>query len=87
MKARCYMNLIKMFSFSRMAVAMAAVLVSTLSAGAASYTWNATSGNWSTPANWNPATPFSGPQSTDTVIFANADESTSTNIVNNMVDS
>ena len=86
MKANCYMNQINMFSLSRMALVLAVMFVFTLSAGATSYTWNAASGNWSTPADWSPPT-LLGPQATDTVIFANSDESASPSTVNNTVDS
>ena len=87
MKANCYMNQINMFSLSRMALVLAVMFVFTLSAGASSYARNAASGNWSTPADWNPTTPLNGPQGTDTVIFASADESGSPFTVNNTVDS
>ena len=68
------------------AICLAVIFVFTLSARAGSYTWNATSGNWSTPADWSPTTPGHGPAGTDTVIFANADESASPFTVNNTVD-
>jgi hypothetical protein len=78
----------KMFYSTGIVSAMAAMFVFTQSASASSYNWNdAASGNWSTPADWSPTTPFNGPQATDTVIFANADESTSPSTVNNTVDS
>jgi hypothetical protein len=87
MKSTSNLNQKNALSIFAVTLAVAAMFVFVLSAGASSYTWNAPSGNWSTPANWNPATPFNGPQATDTVIFANADESASPSTVNNTVDS
>ncbi|HSY42497.1 MAG TPA: hypothetical protein VK811_01210, partial [Candidatus Acidoferrum sp.] len=79
------MNRINIFSLSCVAFVLAAT-----TAGAASYTWNdpgGNSGDWSTSTNWSPNTLFAGPQTTDTVIFANSDESSSPSTVNNTVDS
>lgn len=70
------------------ALALIAALAAAQIAGAASYTWNVASGNWSTPANWTPATSSpTGPLATDFVIFGNAAESsTDSNSPNNIVD-
>lgn len=65
-----------------------AVVISAAQAyAAASYTWNVTSGNWSTPASWTPATTGpAGPLAVDTAIFGVNDTSASANTVNNIVD-
>ncbi len=56
-------------------------------AEAASYTWNVTSGNWSTPTSWTPTTTGpNGPLATDTVMFATNGASASSTTVNNIVD-
>lgn len=65
---------------------LAALLGLTQLAGAASYTWNVSSGNWSTPGSWTPTTGAGGPLATDSVIFGNTDVSSSPTTVNNTVD-
>jgi len=51
------------------------------------YTWNVSSGNWSTPANWNPNTVGpNGPVAGDYVVFTNTGTSSAANIINNVVD-
>jgi hypothetical protein len=88
MKPTSNLNQKNTLPFFATVLAATATFVFVLSAGASSFTWNSASpGNWSTPANWNPTTPLNGPQATDTVIFANADESGSPSTVNNTVDS
>jgi hypothetical protein len=88
MKPTSCLNQKNTLSIFATTLAVAATCVFTLPARASSFTWNSPSpGNWSTPANWNPTTPLAGPQATDTVIFANTDESTSPSTVNNTVDS
>jgi hypothetical protein len=67
-------------------LAAAAMLVFAQLAGATSYTWNVTSGNWSTPASWTPATGTGGPLATDTVVFGIKNNSSSASTVNNVVD-
>jgi hypothetical protein len=71
------------------ALTLAAILALTQSpsAQASSYTWNVTSGNWSTPASWTPTTTgANGPLAADSVIFGNTDTSSSSTTVNNIVD-
>ena len=70
----------------RVALALAATFALTQLAGAASYTWTNTVGNWSAPANWNPNAPAGGPLATDSAIFGNAGASSSPTTVNNTVD-
>jgi hypothetical protein len=55
-------------------------------AGAAVYTWNVSSGNWSDPSSWTPTPGAGGPLAVDTVTFGNTGASTSSNTVNNTVD-
>jgi len=57
-------------------------------AGATSYTWNVTSGNWSTTNNWSPNTVpgLGGPLPTDSVTFGNTGAVGSPTTVNNTVD-
>jgi len=55
-------------------------------AGATNYTWNVTSGNWSTAASWTPNTGGGGPLPIDLAIFGNAGVTTVSNTVNNVVD-
>ena len=70
------------------ALALAATFALTQLANAqATYTWNATSGNWSTPANWTLNTIGPGPLAADSAIFGNTDTSASSTTVNNTVDS
>jgi hypothetical protein len=90
MKATCYMNRTNTFSLSSMALVFAAMFLFALSASATSFTWNdpgGNSGNWSTATNWNPNALIGGPETTDTVVFGNADEPTSLSTANNTVDS
>ena len=69
------------------ALPLATVLAMTQPAEAASYTWNVASGNWSTPASWNPTTTGpNGPLAADSVIFGANDTSGSSTTVNNIVD-
>jgi hypothetical protein len=70
----------------RVVLALAAAFGLTQLAGAASYTWNVTSGNWSTPASWTPATGAGGPLAADSVIFGVNNTSASPTTVNNVVD-
>lgn len=68
--------------------ALAAMFACAPDAPAAPYVWNVPSGNWSSPGSWNPNTiGASGPYSTDTVIFNNTAVSSSSNTINNIVDS
>lgn len=55
-------------------------------ASATTYTWNVSSGNWSTPSNWTPNTGTGGPLPSDSVVFTNYGASTDPNTVNNTVD-
>ncbi len=80
------MNRINSFTFPGMALVLAAMFVFSQSAGAVPYTWNAASGNWSVPGNWNPNTAGAGPASSDTVIFSNNFATTSSSTINNTVD-
>lgn len=80
------MNRINVFSLVSMALVLAATSVFTQAANAAPYIWNASSGNWSTPGNWNPNTIGNGPASSDSVIFSNNFATTSPTTVNNTVD-
>ncbi|HEX3797772.1 MAG TPA: hypothetical protein VH413_03655 [Verrucomicrobiae bacterium] len=69
------------------ALGIAALLGAAKTASADSYTWNAASGNWSTPGNWTPMTTGpNGPLATDTVVFGPNDTSSSTNSADNTVD-
>ena len=69
-------------------LALAALLAATRLADAATYTWNVTSGNWSTPASWTLTTTGpNGPLATDSVVFGANDTSSSSTTVNNTVDS
>ncbi|MGH7950774.1 MAG: beta strand repeat-containing protein [Limisphaerales bacterium] len=70
------------------ALVLVAAFALTQLAGAASYTWTNSVGNWSTPANWSPNTGAGGPLGTDTVIFDNTASSYSGSqaTVNNTVD-
>lgn len=77
---------INMFSLVSMALVLAVTCVFTQAANASSYIWNASSGNWSTPGNWNPNTIGNGPGASDTVIFSNNFATTSPTTVNNTVD-
>ena len=87
MKPTCEMKRINKSLIAGIALLVAAMLVFTQAARAASYRWNVTSGNWSTPTSWTPATPLNGPQTTDTVSFCTTgDTTTSTNTINNTVD-
>ncbi len=69
-------------------VILVAALTLVRNAGAATYTWNVISGNWSTPASWSPTTAGpSGPLAGDSVIFGTvADASTVSNSPNSTVD-
>ena len=70
------------------ALALAATFALTQLAGAQeTYTWNAVSGNWSTPANWTLNTVGAGPLAADSAIFGSTDTSASSTTVNNTVDS
>ena len=82
------MNRISTFLFSCAALILAAVFGVSEEAGAQSiYTWNVSSGNWSTPANWNlNTTGPNGPLANDYVIFTNSGASSASNIINNVVD-
>lgn len=68
------------------ALVLATAFALTRLAGAASYTWNVTSGNWSDPGSWTPATGAGGPLAADSVVFGNTSASTDSNTVNNVVD-
>src|SRR5580658_3289480 len=69
------------------ALALTAMLAVTQLAQAASYTWNVSNGNWSTPASWTPTTTgANGPLAADSVIFGVNDTSGSSSTVNNIVD-
>jgi hypothetical protein len=84
------MNRTNTFSLFGMALGLAATFAFAPSARASSFNWSdpgGNSGNWSTSTNWNPNALAGGPEATDTVIFANADESTTNITVNNTVDS
>src|ERR1700722_15344783 len=82
-----HLNAIRFLRIST-ALAAAALLAVTPPADAAVYTWNVTSGNWSTPASWTPTpTGLSGPRAADSVIFGINDTSSSSSTVNNTVDS
>src|SRR5580704_8757517 len=74
-----------------MALALGATVMLAVSqpAGAASYTWNVSSGNWSTTNNWSPNTTpgLGGPLPTDSVVFNNSQTVSSPATVNNTVDS
>ncbi|MDR3460014.1 MAG: hypothetical protein P4N60_21515 [Verrucomicrobiae bacterium] len=65
---------------------MAALCGLTQLAGAAGYTWNVTSGNWSVPGSWTPSTSVAGPLAVDSAVFGTTDASTASNSVNNVVD-
>ena len=66
----------------------ALILICAHPVSASTYTWNSASGDWSSPTSWTPTTfGANGPLSTDSVVFANSDESTTTNTINNIVDS
>jgi len=67
-------------------VALSALLAFSQTAGAALYTWNVASGNWSTPASWTPSTGVGGPLAADSVIFGVTGASSSSNTVNSVVD-
>ncbi len=73
-----------------LALGAAVMLAATRPAAAAPYTWNVTTGNWSTTNNWNPNTTpgLGGPLPTDSVIFGNTAGTTTTSpaTVNNTVD-
>ncbi|HSY19231.1 MAG TPA: hypothetical protein VK815_12890 [Candidatus Acidoferrales bacterium] len=56
-------------------------------AGAVSYTWNVTSGNWSTAGSWTSTGGPGVPLAADSVTFGNTGASSSSNTVNNIVDS
>src|ERR1700733_9287796 len=67
------------------ALILAALLISGQHALATNYTWNVSSGNWSTPGSWS--TTGSGvPGSADTAIFGNSDTSSGPTVGNNTVD-
>ena len=70
----------------RSAAALVAGIALTQLAGAASYTWNVTSGNWSTSTDWTPNTAAGGPLATDSAIFGNNDTTTSPTTINTTVD-
>jgi hypothetical protein len=70
----------------RIAAGLVAAIALTQLAGAASYTWNVTSGNWSTSTSWTPNTGAGGPLATDSTIFGNNDTTTSPTTINNTVD-
>ncbi|HZT22458.1 MAG TPA: hypothetical protein VFB55_06080 [Verrucomicrobiae bacterium] len=53
---------------------------------AATYTWNVSSGNWSAPDSWTPASGTGGPLATDAVLFGNTGAGADSNAVNNVVD-
>ena len=63
-----------------------ALLGLALPAAAATYTWNVTSGNWSTPASWTPSAGAGGPLATDSVIFGNSSAVGNSTTPNNIVD-
>jgi len=65
---------------------LAATFALTQLAGAAAYTWNVTSGNWSDASSWTPATGVGGPLAADIVSFGVNDTSASSTTVNNVVD-
>ncbi|HUA39572.1 MAG TPA: hypothetical protein VMA35_14360, partial [Candidatus Sulfopaludibacter sp.] len=67
-------------------LAFAAMVALTQKAGAASYTWNVSSGNWSTTNNWTPSTGLGGPRAGDSVTFGNTGASSTPFTVNNTVD-
>lgn len=68
------------------ALALVALFAMTQPAGAISYTWNVSSGNWSTTNNWAPNTGPGGPHAGDSVVFGNTGASSSPFTVNNTVD-
>ena len=67
-------------------VAFAAILALTPLASATSYTWNVSSGNWSTTNNWTPNTGPGGPHAGDSVTFGSTGASSIPYTVNNTVD-
>lgn len=86
MKTKRPANRIHAFSLASVALVLAAISVFTQAANAAPYVWNTSSGNWSTPGNWNPNTIGNGPASSDAVIFSNNFATASPATVNNTVD-
>ena len=68
------------------ALALIALLALPRPAGAASYTWNVASGNWSTTNNWAPNTGLGGPHASDSVSFGNTGAPNTPDTVNNTVD-
>ncbi len=81
------MNRINKSSIACVALLVTVAFVCGQAARAASYRWNVTSGNWSTPASWTSTTPLNGPQATDSVNFCTSgDTTTSPTTINNTVD-
>jgi hypothetical protein len=68
-------------------VLAAAFAMPRLASAGVSYTWNVSSGNWSSPGSWTPATSAAGPTSIDFATFGNNFESGNPNTINNTVDS
>jgi hypothetical protein len=67
------------------ALMLAALLAATPLAHATNYTWNVTSGNWSSASSWTG--PGGPPGAADSAIFGNTDTSPNSTTVNNTVDS
>ncbi len=79
-------NEFSLLSSKTLIFAAALALAQMVQAGPTNFTWNVSSGNWSTPGNWTPSTSGAGPTSIDSATFNNTGASTSPTTVNNTVD-